>query len=301
MSSELKAIRIASAVCYSVAIASTLLRLYLRRRKLWADDGWAFFSMITLIIGMVAVQLATHPKHVGVARYYLMSTTFYCVIWSARLSILMSVIRIDPLTEQRRFLKVIACLFVIVWVTLMAQLFWVCEPMSSKWKNEPTPQCKLDSQVAIFQLVSDILADLVLLISPLRLFYTILDKRLRRRLSIIFSTCIITTIVSLVHGVYIITTPGYRVLIVAYVEDSISLIVCNIPILTSFLLHRKEVSAIDTASQSHETSAHEHGRIMSSALPFGHSTNDTSSRGPQILPAPVPQSQTWRDCTTINH
>jgi hypothetical protein len=44
------------------------------------------------------------------------------------------------------------------------------------------------------------------------------DKVLRRRLMVIFSTCIITTIVSLVHAAYILTMGGVKVVIAAIVE-----------------------------------------------------------------------------------
>lgn len=44
------------------------------------------------------------------------------------------------------------------------------------------------------------------------------NKGLRRRLMFIFSTSVVTTIVSLVHAAYILRTGGTRVLIAAIVE-----------------------------------------------------------------------------------
>lgn len=44
------------------------------------------------------------------------------------------------------------------------------------------------------------------------------DKGLRRRLIVIFSTCIATTIASLAHAVLIIQGSGAKVLIAAFVE-----------------------------------------------------------------------------------
>ncbi|KAF8634649.1 hypothetical protein AX15_000790 [Amanita polypyramis BW_CC] len=105
---------------------------------------------------------------------------------------------------------------------LVAQLFWDCEPRR-RWKLLNPPQCHIGLQVAIFQLISDILVDLTLLIAPLCLFRSIRDEWLRYRLVGIFSTCIITTVVSLVHAAYILTKGGVRVLIAGLVEASSSL------------------------------------------------------------------------------
>lgn len=65
---------------------------------------------------------------------------------------------------------------------------------------------------------ADIIADSILLAAPLELLQSLRDKRLRRRLIFIFSTCIVTTIVSLIHAVYIFKHEGPKVLIVAFVE-----------------------------------------------------------------------------------
>lgn len=58
------------------------------------------------------------------------------------------------------------------------------------------------------------------MILPLTLFLTLQDKWLRTRLSLIFSTCIVTTIVSLVHAAYIFEDGGPKVTISALVEVS---------------------------------------------------------------------------------
>jgi hypothetical protein len=54
--------------------------------------------------------------------------------------------------------------------------------------------------------------------APLKLLSNLDDKGLQRRLMVIFSTCIVTTIVSLVHAAYIIMDGGTKVVIAALVE-----------------------------------------------------------------------------------
>ncbi|KAH9955898.1 hypothetical protein BC827DRAFT_1085255, partial [Russula dissimulans] len=234
---------VTESVCGFVAISMTLLRLWLRRARYWWDDAWALFSLLNLIVQFGAVFMhVENPRDISrlsrIASYYLMATTFYTVIWSARLSILFSIIRIDPDPIMRRRLKWLAAVFVAALGFFLAQLFWTCEDIHDGWKNKPSPQCHLPKQVAICQVVSDVLADLSLILLPIRLIRGIKDKGLRRRLLFIFSTSIVTTIVSLVHAAYIITRGGIPVIISALVEDCMSLTVANLPVVATASIHR---------------------------------------------------------------
>jgi len=98
-----------------------------------------------------------HPSDLSrlnrIAAYYLMAVTFYTVIWTARISILFSIIRIDPDPVMRRRLKWLAAAFVAALAFLLSQLFWTCEGIHG-WKDRPSPQCPLPKQVAICQLIS---------------------------------------------------------------------------------------------------------------------------------------------------
>jgi hypothetical protein len=181
-----------------------------------------------------------------VASYYILATSFYAIIWSARLSIIFSVIRIDPWEKRRRRLLYIAILFLVAFIILILQLFWVCEP-NPGWKKLKNPQCPLNMQVAILQLITDVIADSLLLAAPLRLLQSLEDKRLRRRLVFIFSTCIVTTIVSLVHAIYIFKHGGPKVIIAAFVENCISLIVCSLPVVITASMRLR---ALDTQESS---------------------------------------------------
>nr|GAT51399.1 predicted protein [Mycena chlorophos] len=227
-------LKLTSAICSFFAFGTAGYRLYIRRDRLWADDLCVLFATLSLVVQVVAVFLHVPiPNNLSqtarVAAYYLMATTFYAVIWGSRLSILLSIVRIDPAPERRQRFYFIAAAFILALLMLLAQLLWVCEPEPS-WKLAANPQCKLSLQVAVFQLVSDVLADAILLIAPLPLFRHLSDKALRRKLTIIFSTCIVTTIVSLVHAVLILKNGGTKVVIAALVEDTLSLIVANVPV-----------------------------------------------------------------------
>ncbi|KAJ6580886.1 hypothetical protein B0H19DRAFT_1112752 [Mycena capillaripes] len=239
-SDPLVQLKITSATCSFFALGTTIYRLYYRWGRLWADDFWALFAFVALMIQVIGVFLhIPMPNNLSrttrVAAYYLMATAFYAVIWTSRLSILFSIVRIDPSAERRQRLFWVALAFVSASLFLLAQLFWVCEPNPS-WKNAPNPQCTLPLQVAICQLITDVIADSILLFAPLPLFRNLFDKSLRHKLTLIFSTCIVTTIISLVHAAFILRRGHTKVLISAVVEDSLSLIVANIPVVVTTMI-----------------------------------------------------------------
>ncbi|KAJ6568354.1 hypothetical protein DFH09DRAFT_1313806 [Mycena vulgaris] len=248
-------LKITSATCSFFAAGTTMYRLYKRRGRFWADDAWALFAFLILIIQVVSVFLHVPvpnnlSKTARVAAYYLMATTFYAIIWASRLSILFSVVRIDPSPERRRRLFWVAVAFIAATLFLLAQLLWVCEPEPS-WKDAPNPQCHLPLQVAISQLVTDVVADTILLFAPVPLFKNLADKVLRRKLTLIFSTCVVTTVVSLVHAVFILRNGGIKVVISAMVEDNLSLIVANIPVVVTAVIHitgEEEDTTVQTTS-----------------------------------------------------
>ncbi|KAJ7233044.1 hypothetical protein C8J57DRAFT_1532663 [Mycena rebaudengoi] len=254
-------LKITTATCSFLAVATTVYRLLRRRHKLWADDAWALFALLALIIQVIAVflRIPIPNSQSGTARitaYYLMAFTFYTIIWASRLSILFSIIRLDPSERRRKQLFWVAVSFVAVVILLFAQLLWICETQNG-WKDcaqPPVPPAPRSRNRSTHHVTADVLADLTLLIAPIALFRDLADNLLRRKLTLIFSTCVVTTIVrrllfphirrsppilqvSLVHAAYILQNGGIKVLISAVVEDNISLIVANTPVVVATLFN----------------------------------------------------------------
>ncbi|KAJ6492291.1 hypothetical protein C8R45DRAFT_990848 [Mycena sanguinolenta] len=228
-------LKITSATCSAFAIAATAYRLYVRRRKLWADDLWALVAAVALIVQVVAFFFHIAPPNdlsytVRLAVYYLTATTFYLVVWGSRLSILFSIVRIDPSPTRRRYLRCAAVILIGCAVALLTQLFWICESRHA-WKHLPNPQCNLPQQVAILQFVTDVIADAMLLFAPWPLFRSLVDKSLAHKLTIIFSICLATTIVSLVHASFVLTDDDIKMPFSGIVECCLSLVVANIPVI----------------------------------------------------------------------
>ena len=72
------------------------------------------FSLLVQIAGVF--MHVDNPDELSrlnrIAAYHLIATTFYAIIWSARLSILFSIIRIDPDPVMRRRLGWLAATFI---------------------------------------------------------------------------------------------------------------------------------------------------------------------------------------------
>ncbi|KAF8190264.1 hypothetical protein K438DRAFT_1831675 [Mycena galopus ATCC 62051] len=208
-------LKITCVVCSSLAVASTTYRLYKRRGRLWADDMWALFTSVAVILQVVAVFLTvcngsslassestsnqqSHqaPAANEVTAEYLNGLTFQLIIWGSRLSILFSIVRVDHSAKRRRRLFWVAVAFVGAALFLFGELMWVCEWDPSR-KISEKGYCGLTLGIAIVGLVTDIISDAILLFVPLPLFRQLTDKSLGRKLIVIFSTCVVATIVCL--------------------------------------------------------------------------------------------------------
>jgi len=237
-------LQIASVVGGIIGLVTTICRLVLRRRRFWWDDACALLSMLFIILHVACIFIdisepAKAPQSTRIIAYYLSATSFYGVIWFARLSMLFSIIRIDPNHCQRKRLLFVAATFVLAGIFLVGQLYWVCAP-DPAWRKFSIPQCPLDTQVVVCQLVSDVVSDCILIVAPLKLFRDILDKVLRHRLMLIFSASIMITIASSVHVVYILRRKLIDNLIAANVEACVSLVVCNLPVFAVAVIRLRE-------------------------------------------------------------
>ncbi|KAG6909978.1 hypothetical protein DXG01_013978 [Tephrocybe rancida] len=225
-----------------VASLVTIVRLAerTRNRKFGFDDSFALLSV--LIVWVFVAGLFVHlgdPTHLSyttrVGMYYVLSQGFYGVVWTARFSILFSVIRITPPGNVKKMLWGIAASFALVWGILFAQVFWVCE-LQPLWKDSLAPQCALGRNVAIAQLISDIYADATLIAAPLRLLWNLgVTRTQKNRLILVFSSSLITSIASLIHAYYVLRVGGLDEVFVAIIEMCVSLLVCNLAVIVGLV------------------------------------------------------------------
>ncbi|KAF5324951.1 hypothetical protein D9611_004136 [Ephemerocybe angulata] len=220
----------------TTGVVLTCFRLWDRCRsgRLWWDDCWAFISMLLIIVFMTAfgIYFESDPtkfsQSVKVAGYYF-------VTWSAKVSVLFTIIRLQY-GRARLFLAFVSILFGVMWVILIAQLLRTCE-RNTDWKLlGPIPQCTLGFDVAIAQFVTAILSDVILIGAPLWMVYKSsgFNRAQKIRLSALFSTTFITTVVSMVHAGLILKVGGVPEGIGAILEASVSLIVANLSVIIAF-------------------------------------------------------------------
>jgi len=160
---------------------------------------------------------------------------FYLPIWSARLSILFTIIRIIPWPKQRKVLAFIAAFFIFQCAFLHAQVIWECEE-SLEW-TLGDPFCPLGKFVPITQITTALVSDVILIATPLWMLRTILtDPRLRSRLVIVFSVSVVTTLAALGHSISIIFALGVTDKIFAAIEIAVAMTVCNATVVTPVIL-----------------------------------------------------------------
>ncbi|KIO02108.1 hypothetical protein M404DRAFT_59936, partial [Pisolithus tinctorius Marx 270] len=234
--------KVVSVVLPIAATVVTSFRLFVRarQRRLWLDDAWAALAMVFDIMFLVVGWLylfdyAQFPQETRVALYYLIDQSFYAVIWSSRISILYTVVRLTFPGSLRRWLVRTTIAFMVTWMILGAQIFWTCETTTG-WKTQPLPHCNIGRNVAIAQIITDVLGDTILILAPFRLIYKVrLTKAQKIRLLSVFSTSAVTTVVSLIHAYYVLTDGELKETIAGIVEVSVSLIVANLSVVVAFL------------------------------------------------------------------
>jgi len=193
---------------------------------------------------IVSVFVFTDPKTTDtltlVATFYMQEIGFTVTLWLARASILFTIIRIAQV-EKRRFLYFAAGLFAVMASVLAAQKFWICETAPANvWKLNPLGLCTMGIQTGIAELVTDLIADTILIEAPIRLLWgSHMLRRDKIRLLSVFSTSVVITIIAIVQDIFIFTVGGRREHTSGITQTGVSLVICNLTVLvTAFFRHK---------------------------------------------------------------
>ncbi|KAF4571590.1 hypothetical protein EYR40_008087 [Pleurotus pulmonarius] len=287
-------VKVTALTAPTVAMVVTVVRIIERiRTKRWGVDD-SFASLATAMLLVFVVGMFVHlgdptnkTRTTAIALSYVLPQLFYGVLWSTRLSILFSIVRITPDYIMRRILYGLAVAFCVCWAILFSQVFWVCESQPA-WKEAIIPQCPLGQDVAIAQLITDVFADLSLIAIPTKLLWNLRVSRSQRiRLLLTFSTSIITTVVSLVHAFYVLRVGGLEELIAAIVENSVSLIVCNSAVLVTAIMQLFRKGSMDDST----------GKITSR----GTRTGTVSYGITSVPPPPIHYQGTGKASDALKH
>ncbi|KAH7925030.1 hypothetical protein BV22DRAFT_1129308 [Leucogyrophana mollusca] len=252
--SGITALLVLVTVFHGLAFISTTFRLWFRYhiRRIWWEDIWAALSLCFDMICLAGMWTLTaplaqpgEPNSVGaitmsrqshVASYWLLITSYTCTLWCARLSIVFSVIRIVPPSRVIRSISfLVAILFVLMWILVLTVKVYSCAHNTS-WYSRGIIQCPIPTDVAIIEICTDVVADAVLVGLPLRLLWRVkLPKNQRIMILAIFSSSILTSVVSAVHTAYLIPTSSFIGGVTAEIEGALSLVVCNLLVIVTFI------------------------------------------------------------------
>ncbi|KAJ8515298.1 hypothetical protein ONZ45_g7276 [Pleurotus djamor] len=239
------------AIPHGLAIIATVFRLWDRQRlrRLWWDDLWAFIALIFDIPHMIVFFLrpasgsgsSTMPINSRIAIYWISLVMFPSVLWAARISISVSILRLcPPGSIWRRVSYFTSVLFGFLWAGLLIYRVWQCGH-DSAWHNNPGVQCFLPRSIGVMTLVTDIVADILLIAIPMIMIYSYqMAKSLRRLFMSVFAASILTSLASIVYVTFLFGARGWGpglgliVAITSHLEAAVSLLVCNILVIVTF-------------------------------------------------------------------
>ncbi|KAG9218090.1 hypothetical protein CCMSSC00406_0010249 [Pleurotus cornucopiae] len=264
------------AIPHGLAVIATLFRLFDRHRmrRLWWDDFWAFVALLMDIPLMIAFFLrpesgsgsATLPINSRVAIYWIGLIMFPCVLWGSRLSIAASILRLcPPGSIWRRITFFTSILFGFI-----------------SWHNNPGVQCFLPRSVGTFTLVTDIVADVILIAIPVIMMWGVpMVKQFRRLFFAVFAASILTSLASIVYVTFLFGARGWGpglgviVAVTSHLEAAVALLVCNIlVIVTYFYRVSHEGEDLETVA---DANTHDATRLGGASLAAKAGMRDSSS------------------------
>ncbi|KIK61435.1 hypothetical protein GYMLUDRAFT_243609 [Collybiopsis luxurians FD-317 M1] len=169
---------------------------------------------------------------------WMLTTSYPSAVWCARLSLLLSIVRlIPPIFPLRRISEGTAIGFLLMWISMLVVKIYACVSNLS-WYHQPIPACRLGGQLAvmIYQAVAFLLADVILAAIPLRLLHHIsLEGKKRRMLILMFSVNLLTSAITLVRTILIVNQSWILASIMCEVEVATTLIAANLAVLTPYI------------------------------------------------------------------
>jgi hypothetical protein len=192
---------------------------------LWWEDGWAAFALIGDVICLACIWLDRRIS------FWILAMTFTSVQWAARMSIIFSIIRVTNHSNfkvHRRITYLIAISFACMWAALIAHRLTMCAYRS----------CRMGGSVAFSVLITDVIGDFALVATPLQLWR---NAGLSRSTKILvlssFSASLLITAVTVPHSIILIGVHGVGkvTIIFAHVKSALSLVVCNLLVIVTFV------------------------------------------------------------------
>ncbi|KIK80023.1 hypothetical protein PAXRUDRAFT_833778 [Paxillus rubicundulus Ve08.2h10] len=242
-------------VFHALAVILTSFRLWFRYhiRRLWWDDFWAALALICdfvcMVVGwpltaplddpytsIVSLPLPAQSRRTHIITFWLNLLLYTCAIWFARLSIVFSVLRIVPPSRSVSLAALgTGATFVIMWGYILVAKAVACARNES-WYHTVVVQCSIPEWVAISEVGTDAISDLMLVALPLCLLWRVkLPSNQKIMILCVSSSSILVSVVSAVHTAYLIPEPSFIAGATGEIEGALSLVVCNLLVIVTFV------------------------------------------------------------------
>ncbi|KAG2041895.1 hypothetical protein BDR03DRAFT_1089090 [Suillus americanus] len=236
-------LQVSVTIVHTCTIVLTSWRLWYKiiQQCWWWEDVWAAIALAATITSEVSVwifsgtPMGSKPWDGPIIAYWLIMINFTIGLWSSRLSMICSIVRLSSSTRIRTIARWAAAAFGAITIALLVHKCWFCA-RHHDWEKIAPLSCSLASSVAITQVIADFLSDMTLVVLPAQILHRVKLPRNQRILILsVFSGSLITTLLSIVHAVFFIQADPILKILTAQLEASMafSVIVCNLlPIIT---------------------------------------------------------------------
>ncbi|KAF8879485.1 hypothetical protein BD779DRAFT_1446869 [Infundibulicybe gibba] len=179
-------------VLHVFAISSTIFRLSQRytSQRMWYDDYVALLAVVTDCVYFVVLHVWTRSEPNGttfgrettIICYWISSVCFLLVSWPAKVSLALAIARIFPPGRTiRRFAMGMAWSFVLLGMANLLGIAISCGRDTS-WHNSPQVQCEFPKILSITTFCANLIADALLVLTPLRMLWRVKLPNEQRRL-----------------------------------------------------------------------------------------------------------------------
>ncbi|KAJ8592508.1 hypothetical protein M405DRAFT_46247 [Rhizopogon salebrosus TDB-379] len=245
---SLTTLRVWITIFHATAIFSTLFRLCYRlsMHRWWYEDWFAAIGLVADINSFISVWIYTYPRTESNAderaiAYWNVIICFTICIWCSRLSIIFSIIRLSShIRRIKRIAIWTAVAFGICCVALLTQKSILCaQEKSWSYLQSQRLNCGLGKlSIGIPQLVADFLSDIALVVLPIFLLRGVrLSREHRILIVLVFSSSIVTSLISVVHVVFMWQCDKNLQTITAQLQIAASLIICDLLVIVTYF-HR---------------------------------------------------------------
>ncbi|KAF8121061.1 hypothetical protein EV363DRAFT_1366790 [Boletus edulis] len=240
MSVSYQALSISFGVIKCLAVFLTLFRLgfRLKIRRFWWEDVWATVALLCTVASIISVFVVNGTSH---REAFLIASRINvhmltCIVWSVRISVTFSIVRICPSPFLRRVVLGVAACFFLVWVTTLSLEVRWCGGIAQTPSGEANLLCVIPRSVIIFQMTTNCTADTIIAVFPIRLLFRAkLPRRQRRMFVSIFSASRFLCAASLARLVLQLVAPRSIQEVVANMQLAIFLICCNLLVVVTWI------------------------------------------------------------------